>query len=233
MMIKGGIRIGGLNVKTDASPIPEAGLSLWLKGDAGITLSGADVTVWADQSGNGKNATPITASPTTTTINSKTFVRFNGVDQALSGSNVISALPCTIISVVRWRSFLGIDMWFEQNGGEDNVALYAGNSFGWRAFNGEDLNSTDDTWSFDVTQLATTIFDGVNSAHFHNGTAAGAGDSGDRTPAGNYYLSYWAGADEEPYRHFDIAEIIIYNRVITTPERQQVESYLNAKYAIY
>jgi hypothetical protein len=30
-----------------------------------------------------------------------------------------------------------------------------------------------------------------------------------------------------------IAEAIIYNRVITTPERQQVEAYLNTKYAIY
>jgi len=31
----------------------------------------------------------------------------------------------------------------------------------------------------------------------------------------------------------NIAEVIIYNRVLTTTERQQVEGYLNAKYAIY
>jgi len=30
-----------------------------------------------------------------------------------------------------------------------------------------------------------------------------------------------------------VAEVIIYNRSITTSERQQVESYLNTKYAIY
>jgi len=215
------------------SPADISGLSLWLKGDAGITLSGSDVTVWADQSGNGKNATTLNASPTTTTIGSKTFVRFNGEDQALSGPNVISALPCTIISVIRWRSFKGIDTWFIQNDGADNLALYASTSIGWRVFNGVDLDSTDSTWSFDVTQLATTIADGENSAHFHNGTAAGTGDSGDITPAGDYYLSYWAGGGEDKYRHFDIAEIIIYNRVITTPERQQVETYLNTKYAIY
>lgn len=233
-MIKVGILIGGLNTRTTAfSPANLAGLSLWLKADAGVTLSGSDVTAWADQSGNGKNATPITASPTITTINSKNFVRFNGVDQALSGSNVISAIPCTIISVVRWRSFKGIDMWFQQNGGEDNVALYAGDSFAWRVFNGADLDSTYSEWDFDVTQLAITIVNGENSAHFYNGAAAGTGDSGDRTPAGNYYLSYWAGGGEDKYRHFDIAEIIIYNRVITTTERQQVEGYLNAKYAIY
>jgi len=31
----------------------------------------------------------------------------------------------------------------------------------------------------------------------------------------------------------DLAEVIFYNRALTTPERQQVEAYLNAKYAIY
>jgi hypothetical protein len=33
-----------------------SGLSLWLKADAGVSLSGSDVTAWADQSGNGFNA---------------------------------------------------------------------------------------------------------------------------------------------------------------------------------
>ena len=32
---------------------------------------------------------------------------------------------------------------------------------------------------------------------------------------------------------FSMAEIVVYNRVLTTPERQQVETYLNEKYAIY
>ena len=31
----------------------------------------------------------------------------------------------------------------------------------------------------------------------------------------------------------DIAEILIYNRAISTEERQQIENYLNNKYAIY
>jgi hypothetical protein len=31
----------------------------------------------------------------------------------------------------------------------------------------------------------------------------------------------------------DLAEVIFYNRAVTTPERQQVEAYLNTKYAIY
>jgi hypothetical protein len=218
--------ITSISVSAGESPVPTASTTI---SPTGNNL----VTAWADQSGNGKNATTLNNSPTITTINSKPFVRFNGVNQALSGPNVISAIPCTIISVIRWRSFKGLDMWFQQYGVGDNIALYVATEHGWRVFNGIDFESTDSAWNFDITQLATTIVNGENSAHFHNGTAAGTGDSGDRTPAGNYYLSYFAGAEENPYKQFDIAEIIVYNRVLTTQERQQVEGYLNAKYAIY
>jgi hypothetical protein len=37
----------------------------------------------------------------------------------------------------------------------------------------------------------------------------------------------------DEYASINIAEIIIYNRALTTPERQKVEAYLNTKYAIY
>jgi hypothetical protein len=191
-----------------------------------------NVTAWEDQSGNGKNATPLTVPPTLTTINSKSFISFNGVDQALVGANVISALPCTIISVLQVASYLGEDLWFEQYDAQDYIGLYAnGDSFGWTAYNGAAFGSTDSPWPTNTTQLATTIFDGANSASFHNGSLAGTGDSGDRTPAGSYYLSYFVPVDS--YKNYKIAEIIVYNRAITTPERQQVETYLNQKYQIY
>jgi hypothetical protein len=35
------------------------------------------------------------------------------------------------------------------------------------------------------------------------------------------------------YFNGDIAEVIAYNRALTTTEREDVEKYLNAKYAIY
>jgi hypothetical protein len=47
-----------------------------------------------------------------------------------------------------------------------------------------------------------------------------------------------AGSDSEPYSpafggfQGDIAEIIVYDRALTTPERQQVEAYLANKYDI-
>jgi hypothetical protein len=46
---------------------------------------------------------------------------------------------------------------------------------------------------------------------------------------GRYAYPSFEGLNAEMY----LAEFIIYNRRLTTPERQQVEAYLNAKYAIY
>lgn len=46
---------------------------------------------------------------------------------------------------------------------------------------------------------------------------------------GRYAYPSYAGLNAEMY----LAEFIIYNRRLTTPERQQVEQYLNSKYAIY
>ena len=51
---------------------------------------------------------------------------------------------------------------------------------------------------------------------------------------GNGYLLI--GYQYQNGNHFlngKVAEVVIYNRVLTTPERQQVEAYLNTKYAIY
>lgn len=40
-------------------PPPSTGLQVWLKADAGVAVSGANVTSWADQSGNNNNLTTV------------------------------------------------------------------------------------------------------------------------------------------------------------------------------
>ena len=65
-----------------------SGLIGWYKGDAGVTKSGDDVTIWADQSGSGTNLTaPAGATaPHTRLVNGLTAIDFDGSDDYMSFS---------------------------------------------------------------------------------------------------------------------------------------------------
>jgi len=121
------------------------------------------------------------------------------------------------------------------------VAFYrgfnGGGSSAFRMFNGENLESMIQT-NNDEPMLLGCLINGENSKLFYNGneiqtvsTGATNTDVGNLTPEGDYYIGYWKGS--EAARTMKIAEIIIYNREITSTERQQVEAYLNQKYQIY
>ena len=64
------------------APVPDQGLTTWLDSAGGVETSGSDVTVWRDQSGNGNDATPgsATAPTLTGTMSGQAVVHFNGTD---------------------------------------------------------------------------------------------------------------------------------------------------------
>jgi hypothetical protein len=82
--------------------------------------------------------------------------------------------------------------------------------------------------------LAIADYDGTTARLFKNGTQVNSQSKVYDTYNGEFHI----GAFNENgtiYERFGgkIAEVIVYNRVLTTTERQQVETYLNAKYLIY
>lgn len=70
------------------SPDQISQLKVWLKGDAGVTLVGGEVDVWADQSGNFNNVSAPAAinRPTTSTQNGKNVLVFNGNNKVLQNT---------------------------------------------------------------------------------------------------------------------------------------------------
>ena len=69
-----------------------SGLECWYDASVGVTTSGSTVTGWADQSGNGKNATPGVGTPLfgTSQINGRPAVFFRGGDNYLNiNSNIV------------------------------------------------------------------------------------------------------------------------------------------------
>jgi hypothetical protein len=258
-MPKLGLGLGLPTTKISAAefnPNSIPGLQLWLKADAGVTLSGSNVTAWADQSGNGRNATP--NDPTDKPLfnasdkNGNPTISLTSMSDYVErvftiSSNPLGASGSTAFSVQYVEDVCGDS---DDNGpifgnfgatgnGVQTHYPYGPDCYVYDAFattsRKEGLTSPttiSDAWSiYSVHSTNGEWKDYVNGALMHSDSdntydnSIGGGDTtlyiGKQTGDGNYSFKG------------KIAEVIVYNLVLTTPERQQVEAYLNSKYAIY
>jgi len=244
-----GISVGGSRTAVVASGggspiIPSSDLSLWLKADAGVTLSGSDVTAWADQSGNSNNAISPNVAPTfiSSSINSKPAISFNN-DQSWMQIPQNSIGEDGNISIFIVMNYTGGSIFLNKG----DAATFNNTSWELSVITGfgfvNDDGGGDFSWNTVPVDPATETplllegfsDQGISQLAF-NGINSGS-PSGPNSGFNNIsqYIGIGAGGDGGGSAGLDarIAEIIIYNRQVTNSERQQVEEYLNAKYAIY
>jgi len=247
------------NVAAPFSPTDLSGLSLWLKANAGVTLSGSNVTAWTDQSGNGNNASVNNGAPLfeNNVINNNPAIFFDGASTLITEEflPIIKTTPITMFAVIKANRDS-----VRQNGDDarwlmnvtDNGDYIFGFNFG--PYGGSPITASlmaGDSYDFeDVIQdsqqfgkpevaLCCGTNNGTTITFYKNGSSKGILATSPYSSSSNYG-SFGIGAQITPNEGNPIiqavcyvAEVIIYNRSITTSERQQVESYLNTKYAIY
>jgi len=237
------------NVAAPFSPTDLSGLSLWLKADAGVTLSGSNVTVWADQSGNGKNMTsesgfePIFIA---SELNSKPVIDFN-LNKYLTTSFTETNISQQSVFIV--FKFVSTNLTeYARPFSQSNIAYND-----YTTFNNIlpllRRDGTNDMWCFGSDNqwlvsipvsdnnwyISTTISDGTNGSFSLNANNTQTYEETlnanitDMRVGGSIFVD---GLVADQFNS-KLAEVIIYNRALTTPERQQVESYLNTKYAIF
>lgn len=215
------------------SPDQLSGLEVWLKADALALVDGAAVDTWADASGNGADAVKGTfAAPTleTNELGGLPVVRFTAAaGQALRVVHTVD-LPYTVLVLGRLtggtngrlfgsiypdaRNWL-VGWW---NGTQDS--LYAEgfvNSGGSATANWRQYSAYGDG-------AAPTGFYG-------DGTLIAENTSGMQGPNGRFALSGYAPASGEELSDGELAEVVVFDRVLSTLERQQVEGYLAHKWA--
>ena len=241
------------------SPTDITGLSLWLKADAGVTLSGSNVTAWADRSGNGRNATP--NDPTNKPLfnasdkNGKPTISLTSMSDDIErvftiSSNPLGASGSTAFSVQYVEDVCDV--------GNDNGALFG--NFG-ATINGDPQTQThypygpdcfvydsfattlrkealtspasiSDAWSiYSVHSTSGEWKNYVNGALMHSDSS----NTYNNSIGGNdttLYIGKQTGEGSFALKG-KVAEVILYNLVLTAAERQQVEAYLNDKYAVY
>lgn len=224
-------------VSNGASPAPTYSTTL---SQTGNTV----VTAWQDQSGNGNNASYI-IDVLTGSKNSKTTVIFNGSTSELTLGNLFSEFTAMSFFAV-WK------ITDTENGGilgTDNysnfeiASLNDGSQYTLTRINSapQSAGFIENGWWDNATWVTSSfrIDDSVFGEARKNGSTTGITTNNNlitlpfTTNAVNYRLGRYAANAGSYYGNYELAELVIYNRLITSTERQQVETYLNTKYAIY
>lgn len=224
----------GLNVCSQggtcnsSQPDTIAGLLVWFRADWLNANDGDLIAAWPDSSPNANNATTLSVGNRPTfkanALNGKPALRFDGSNDVLNlDSNVTMA--STAFVVMRWDHqifdfvpILGSSTTYDFHGlqetgtGTDKIVssfwasscLTSGSA--WNNGTSVAVSSIDkDRTNFQLVELQTTC-----NVQFNN-------ISNDRNNPGRYM-------------HGDIAEIIVYDSVLSTANRQKVERYLKDKY---
>ena len=226
-----------------ANQLPkENGLVLWLDAGKGIIspVNGNPVSTWEDQSGNGNHAAQTTASfqPTyiTNELNGYPVVRFTGGEKYLRHSPILTDSYTAFYVLKLTESGENLVYYYHAgNVHAGDLGFFAetkNKEEGWGSAGNVDTSVTVRTSEFYPTPLNWRIHTHQPEALYKDGVeviygreqdvyAGGLTDIGSRS---DHATLFFVG---------DIAEILVYDRILTVHEREMVETYLNAKYDIY
>ncbi len=224
----GGTRVDGGTLRFTLAP-PTAGLSYRLDASdlSKVTLSGSNVTAWADSTTGGVSFTQGTAALqpvlVTNAINGLPAVRFgSGARKRLVANKSVTARTVFIVSRTTGLPSAGLSGIWGQDGQDSGVRH--NNSTSWRhTGNGADGGDFSNGGQMYINGVAGFSFAGKT---LHVLTAVSTTDRAWTTALGDYwnsgsYLRYFIG---------EVGEVLVYNTVLSVADRQTVEAYLNAKW---
>ena len=234
--------------------LPVGGLVLLLDaGNAALEeIDGGEVTTWRDASGQNHDAVTVSGqAPTlvTGTLGGDAVLRFDGLDDYLNlpsgftdftnGLTLFVVARPTGVQAGSKLMLLGngagqANVGFGRNGGGDGLQYFTtdgGGNYGW--FGTDAALTTHEAALYTVAQDGGAANASVTATVSKNGAAVGSGSvyvPPLATRASNYLgRSYWAG---DGYFQGDVAEVILYDRVLSTAEQDAVRAYLAEKYEL-
>ena len=246
-------QLSPLRIPTMEVPLPKTipSLQIWLDasdsstfynatfGGSLVTTDGGAVARWEDKSGNNRHATQGTANARpilkTSIKNGKNVLRFDGSNDYLIGTSSRWTNQVTVFYVAKTNtatSYVFSDgtstnadaFHFGWNGSKPS---FYGN--GWNNQNPRAVSGANNTGSF---ILVSSIL-GTSSSIFVNATTPINSVVTGGSLSQNTNFNFLIGHEGFWFFNGDISEVLIYNTVLTTNQRQSVEYYLNAKWAIY
>jgi hypothetical protein len=237
--------------QSQAGPVT-GGLVQWLRADAGVTTDAfGNVSAWADQSGQGHDASQATlgAQPllVANALNGNPVIRFDAFGQFMSvAGQVLTSQQFTIMAVVN-DSRSTVDASFREvysnwSGTNTITSVFLGttNNNPVRARFTDDMGGGTDPLhnqtgvgviSNPATHFIFTGVSGASDATIYQNTNLIANKGSPLNPrdlTGTYHIGTQGSAGE--FWQGDMAEILVYDRELSPTELQQNWSYLDQKY---
>jgi alpha-tubulin suppressor-like RCC1 family protein len=239
----------------DVPPVIFAGLTVWLRGDAGVLKDGSSrVTSWTDQSNagaNGNDAKQATVDNQPVWVDdaiySKPAIQFDGVNDQLVTTNPPSTNNFTIFVVAQTSQPHEIDVESTSStagtGGQHylfgalnrGVDTGAGVSMGTNGISvyehGTDVMAplAVDNESVNDYSVATVRYASKQPQIYLNGVLRRVGLTSPRT---NVYAPIEIGSGAYGAFSGKVAEVLIYNTALSDYDRRGVENYLGRKYGL-
>ena len=230
-----------------ANQLPrEYGLVLWLDAGEGVTVE-SGVSKWDDQSGNDNHAvqTDTSYQPTYVTdeLNGNPVVRFTGGEKYLRHPSILTN-DYTAFYVLKLNESGENKLYYYHAGSVSTGDLgffaeyYWAPSYGWGSVGNVNNNVIPQSRDLKASNVYPTPLDWRIHTHqsnalYKNGIGVDCVTENDDVYAGDLTTIGSRSDNNTLYFVGDIAEILIYNRILSNSEREFVESYLNAKYDMY
>lgn len=221
------------------SPADISNLVGWWDAGNGVTFSGSDVTAWADQSVTTGTFTKQTGTNYTYNssgfgVNSKPYIRTKAATYYQTSSDWPSTSTSTVYIVCKF--FTGSNVvqygrWWASvlDYGAGFLQLSTDGTLGQNASFSSDL-STRITPSYDTPSVIRTRWNGsFSNVRLNSGAEVASTGVIASQANGKLIIGYTNGGY---VNEFDVAEIIIYNKVLNAGELTQVDNYLSTKYGI-
>ena len=227
-------------VVSEASALPvTSGLVLYLEADSGVTTNGGNlVTGWSDLSGSGNDLIGA-GDPRLVSngLNGQPVIAFDGDGDKLERTIGLTGLPTggddrTIFVLANYKS--------NGYGGFAYGSAELNQTFGLAVDNDGDLliqawgNGNDNTTDVNGTGVGwltqSAKLSGGNLTHYKDGVEIDSSSHAYNTSAERLVLG--AEIDSSPYLDMEVAAVLVFDRALSEAERQEVENYLKAKYAL-
>lgn len=230
-----------------SGPSGISNLGLWISADSGaytdagttLATNGQTVQQWNDRSGNGNHFSQGTAGSRPTYVtnvqNGKPAIRFAA--DFMTNSSIVGTTGRTIFAVIKGTDATGNNLRFFSTNHTSGCVFGNTTSYGYyakadttvQAIGGTITNTASITIVYGpVTTEARIYLDGTDVS----GLFDPFGSTTDGYLATGFTLAAESNSVTTSNKNCDIYEIIVYNRNVTTAERNTVHAYLASKWGI-